>query len=390
MAVGWVEDARRAAREIREAIRDPRLLLWVLYLLAAPIYIFDSGLPQPGDYLVFLIGPLVFFRPRPVSSQVVTQVKRMLVAFVVYVILINLMWSAVLGQWTFVARYGFLLSPVFYIYNVVMFFVVMALYEQYRERFLWLTAKMVLVSLLAQVVLSGVIVSPGLRETVLFNNANQLGFYAVLSASILFVLRRKDYTSTTELTAGMVAAVYLCLISASKAALGAIGILAIFGAFVRLRTMIVIGIVFGLSLLIASPMVDAIEQAMSRPSKPTNLSFAEERGYDRIFNNPEYIITGAGEGGYGRFIESTVIGKHEIHSSLGTLLFCYGIVGFTLFGLYIWTILRGTGLRTWMIVAPSFAFGMTHQGLRSTLFWVLLAVVLAIKVQHPARRSNVI
>jgi len=46
------------------------------------------------------------------------------------------------------------------------------------------------------------------------------------------------------------------------------------------------------------------------------------RGYDRLFNYPENIVWGAGEGYYERFDEEI-----EFHSWPGTVLFCYGLIG---------------------------------------------------------------
>jgi hypothetical protein len=214
---------------------------------------------------------------------------------------------------------------------------------------------------------------------VLFNNPNQLGYYALLSASLLLLLQRRRYVTTLEVAIGGVAASYLALISASKAALGGIGLLVIAGVFVRLRTMIVVAIAFTLVLVVANPMQAAIDRTITRFETDSSASFAEERGYDRILKYPEYWVVGSGEGAYKRFENDTALGDHEIHSSIGTLFFSYGIVGTLLFAAFLWTVIRRTGLRTWLLIIPSLAYGMTHQGLRFTLFWVLLAIVVALR-----------
>jgi len=33
----------------RTVLRTPALGVWCLFLLTSPIYVFESGLPQPGD-----------------------------------------------------------------------------------------------------------------------------------------------------------------------------------------------------------------------------------------------------------------------------------------------------------------------------------------------------
>jgi hypothetical protein len=74
-----------------------------------------------------------------------------------------------------------------------------------------------------------------------------------------------------------------------------------------------------------------------------------------------------------------MIGSHELHSSMGTLFFCYGILGTILFCIFLWRTTSGSGLRAWIIVAGVFAYGMTHQGLRFRLVWVLLGMVVALR-----------
>jgi hypothetical protein len=360
-------------------LRDPVNVVWAIYLLLVPVYVFASGLPQPGDWIILLFAPMVLARWDGRLSNNQRRPLRYLLVFTLYVAVENLIWSAALGAWTLSTTKGFTLATLFYIYNGVMFLSVLVLFRRYGEAFLRFTAKAVLFALLVQTALGFVKGGHSLRATAMFNNPNQLGYYALLSISLLMLFQRRLYVSTLEVSIGAVASAYLTLISASKAALGAVGILIIVGMVVRLRTMLIIASVFGLSLVIGNPMRDAIDRSMYRIETDESLGFWEERGYDRIWNNPEYVVYGAGEGGYVRFRDSTAIGAHEIHSSVGTLFFCYGIVGAILFGAFVVVALRGSELRVWLLVMPPFAYGMTHQGLRSTLLWVLLAVVVAMR-----------
>jgi hypothetical protein len=197
------------------------------------------------------------------------------------------------------------------------------------------------------------------------------------------MLQRKQPISMV--VAGSVAGSYLALISASKAALGGIMLIALVGVVIRLRTIFVVAAIFAATYTIAEPMRDAVDQTIARYESDTSNSFVEERGYDRILKYPEYLLLGAGEGGYQRFRHDSALGTHEIHSSIGTLFFCYGAVGTLLFALFSLTVLRRSGLRMWLLVAPSFAYGMTHQGLRFTLFWVLLAIVVALRESPPRK-----
>ncbi len=373
-------NARRQAlmqdvRDTMSVVSEPTMAVWAIYIVLVPIYLWSSGLPQPGDWMLLFLAPLTLRGWRGKLPANTEGTWRAVIVFTGYVVLVNLIWSVVLNQWSMNLKQGFWLSATFYIYNALMYLIVLVLYTKFGERFLWFTAKILIAALLLQALLSFVSTRGGLRATVLFNNPNQLGYYALVSVSLLFLLERRSYVSSLEVTLGTVAASYLALISASKAALGAIGLLVIAGLLVRLRTMLSIGVVFLLLLYVPSPMQDAIDRTLTRFDNDVSLGFFEERGYDRIWNHPEHWVMGAGEGGYLRFSESTAIRAHEIHSSVGTLFFSYGIVGTTIFAVFTLIVLRRKGLRTWLLVLPTMAYGMTHQGLRTTLFWVLLAIV---------------
>ncbi|MFT7158405.1 MAG: hypothetical protein ACI8Q1_003437, partial [Parvicella sp.] len=102
--------------------------------------------------------------------------------------------------------------------------------------------------------------------------------------------------------------------------------------------------------------------------------------YDRISNHPEYLIFGAGEGGYNRF--DTFIDNHEMHSSLGTIVFSYGIPGIVLFTLFVFSLLKKLPWFYLVYSLPLFAYGITHMGLRFTVFWVALMMFPIIRSER--------
>jgi hypothetical protein len=93
------------------------------------------------------------------------------------------------------------------------------------------------------------------------------------------------------------------------------------------------------------------------------------RGYDRIVNHPEFWFFGAGEGSFQRF--ESVLGG-EIHSSWGTIFFSYGLIGTLLFLLFFLNVFKYK--KNFFYFMPIFFYGLTHQGLRSTQFWILLFI----------------
>ncbi len=119
---------------------------------------------------------------------------------------------------------------------------------------------------------------------------------------------------------------------------------------------------------------------LNEADRPDEITEWQYRGYDRISNHPEYLVFGAGEGGYNRF--DTFIENHEIHSSFGTIVFCYGIPGTVLFLLFIYSLLKKLPWFYLVYSLPLFAYGVTHMGLRFTIFWVALMMFPIIRAER--------
>ncbi|MDQ3363884.1 MAG: hypothetical protein M3680_00425 [Myxococcota bacterium] len=368
-------------------LREPDLLLWVLYLVLFPVYVFENGLPQPGDLLILPLAPIVIARW---SGRVDVPAKRAitwLLGFTLYTLVSAMLWTAVEGELAINLKIGFLLSPLFYIYNALAFLLVLLMHRAHGERFITITVYTTLIVVLLQVPLSALIGRhTGSRATGLFNNPNQLGYYAVLSASIIIFGQRRANVSTLLGAAGMLACTYLALISASKAAIVSVGLLILISSVTRLRTILASIAVATVLVLTVPPLATALELSRDRIESDEHASFLLERGYDRIWQHPEYWVLGSGEGAYRRFEHTTVIGDHELHSSGGTLFFCYGIAGSLVFLGFLFQVIRGAQLRQVVLLIPAAAYGLTHQGLRVTLLWVLLAMFLILGDR--ARRSK--
>ena len=370
---------RATLEQVSRIRRDLRLGLWSLVVLLFPFYVFDSGVPQPADWLGLALLPILLrtWNGR-LPVPLVSPLKSLLV-FMIYVFVVDLVWSFALFTFSINAKDGFLMAPTYYIFNGMMFFTFLLMFQRYGEFLLWLTVRLVLVSVFIQLVLAFVLRGGIGRSTVMFNNPNQLGYYALLSACIILLGQNRLKLSTVQVTVGLAACSYLALLSASKAALASIGALGIALLISKLRTIVVASVVFAILIFTNNPFSAAIDRAQQRIDNDQHYGFLEERGYDRITEYPEYWLMGAGEGAYRRFKETSLIGAHELHSSMATLFFCYGAIGTGLLAMFLWGTMRRTGLRAWVIVGSGFAYGMTHQGLRFRLLWLLLGMVCALR-----------
>jgi len=206
--------------------------------------------------------------------------------FIVYVMLVNAVWSVVLLTFSINAKDGFLMAPTFYIFNGLMLFTFFLMFQRYGERLLWLTVRLVLVSVFIQLAFAFLARASVGRATVMFNNANQLGYYALLSACVLLLGQKRLKLSTLQITAGLAACSYLALLSASKAALTSVVALGVTLLISRLRTIVVVALVFGVLIFTSNPFSAAIERAQQRIDNDQSFGFVEERGYDRIIDYP--------------------------------------------------------------------------------------------------------
>ncbi|MBA3538042.1 MAG: hypothetical protein H0T79_00290 [Deltaproteobacteria bacterium] len=373
-----------ALKQILQLCRQPALAIWVLYIVLSPFYVVHGGLPQPGDALIFLLVPVALIRWSGRLERTSVHAMQPLLWFTYWVCLVNLGWAIYIARFSIDLIYSF-----YYIYNTALFLAVLVMYQRWKNAFLKLTVQIVFFTVLFQVAASFVI-RGGTRNALFFSNPNQLGYYALLSGCILVLTQRQLGAGLVRSSIGLTGCAYLAVLSASRSALSGIALLAVLLFFSNPRVFITAAIVAIMLTFAGGPLsnsVDALSRRFSENRAPDK-SFFEQRGYDRIWSNKEYLLTGAGEGNTARFAETTAIGLGEIHSSAGTVLFSYGMVGVALFLAFIWRVLRGAPLRSSLILLPPLIYGFAHQGLRFTMLWVLLAIFVALKGPAKALASK--
>jgi hypothetical protein len=348
-----------------------------------PFYLGASGLPQPGNALLFVLLPLVLAQWNGKLPSSDLRTLRPLLVFTLWTILVNAGWAIINGK---VSVQDYAIFPLYYVFNAIVFFAALLAYRQNREHFLTVTGYVVFVMVMFQVMVSLVMRSAAPRPTLFFNNPNQLGYYAVLSACLLAIVQLRKALSLVLATVGLLGCAYLSVLSASRAATAGIAMLLVLLVFSNIR-LILLGIVASFALLsVGNPVSDAIDYRERRAllERDANTSFVEERGYDRLWNFKEHLVLGAGEGDLERF--SSAKETREIHSSAATILFSYGIIGTILFALFAYRVVVGARARMTIMMVPTFAYTIAHQGLRFSMLWVLLAVFVAAK--HAERAES--
>lgn len=367
----------RSVREIR-AMTEPALLVWCLFVATMPFYIVRSGLPQPAELCMLALIPTAWKQRRSLGPAL-RSTMRPLRLFTIWVFVVNYGW-AIAVQHIDYKDYG--LFPLYYLFNAIVFFIGLVSYQRYGAKFLRATFNSVFVAVMVQVVASFFYRSGTLRGALFFNSPNQLGYYALLAACLIATIQRRGVgIKIGRASIALAGCGYLAILSASRASLAAIALLAVLLFFSNPRVILVGALAAFALLSFGGPILDAMafsKQRFENDSRP-GTSFAVERGYDRLWRYKEYLIAGAGEGDSLRFSDGPKK-LNEIHSAAGTILFSYGVVGSLLFLMFLYRVIHGATLRAMLMLSPIMAYTVSHQALRFAMLWAVLAIFVSLKV----------
>lgn len=361
---------------------------WCGYIILAPIYVFETGLPQPADLLILSVSGLSIALFLIKKQLVFNRVFLSLILMITLFAAINIAFGLTYGDSTFY------FSSAYYIFNAMAFGATTIVFKDNPHK-AWLFARwsfFIAIGLeLAWIALFNS--KTPWRETGSFNNPNQLGYWALLSAAAIVMLNYGRRMHIVDLGALMGCALMIAE-SLSRGAMISFVLILIslfIGKNISFMSKLGMVIVFlGFTLIQIFSISNALNTSASfsglqsvsdrldifdSTSDPTKFN---ERGYERLIENPEYLITGSGEGAYWRFMEdATITGWSglEIHSGLATILFSYGIFGFFLFCLFVFTIFQRAPWLSWFSLAAIMAYGLTHQHVRFTGLWIYLGIV---------------
>lgn len=356
--------------------------IWALYMVLSTVYIFPKGMPQPADVILLagVVPGLVWQFLQ--SNGKISSLYVVGASFAALTLMINLAHFIALPHDRFIK------SAMYYPYNFLVFCFVVFLFRQNPQQLIKITIAALGVAALLQLIWGGLF-DPASRATGGFQNPNQLAYWALLSAGILFFLRPNQQFSWVDL--GILGAlVFIQSLSLSKAGiicsfilLGAVFFSKQISPAMKLSTIgvIVVGVLWLIAFMGGveqfTQQIEAIQRVIERLST-IGLERDDSligRGYDRLWMHPEYLIFGAGEGGYERF--ANLGGARELHSGLATILFSYGILGLTLFITFLVMIFRRQPLICWVILGCILLFSLPHQAFRFTHFWVFLGIAYA-------------
>lgn len=366
------------------------LFLLSTYLITNPFYLANSGSPQFSDYMLVLFT-IIFFLFYKLKKDIIFKLAVILIFIIVNV---NAIWSAVTGL------INMNVNSFYYIFNIAIMLIIINAYRYFKSRLMDALLFGSSISLIVQFTIALFTHQGGERVTLFFNNPNQLGYYALLQLSFITLFRLIYKLKMSHYIVLSMMSLYLIFLSLSSAAIIAGLFLFISSLFYYLfhiyhskKTYLIIGCLLLLSpallllnqLLPSIQSLDVYENIVTRMESKTldaESNFSERR-YDRVFHHPHYWFLGAGEGAFDRFR-----GGLEIHSSVLGFFFYYGIIGLTaLLTLWLKLLNRLSYITVCILVAVHF-YGLTHQGLRETMFWILLAAIYIVNKYENNKNYN--
>lgn len=362
-------------------VRKVSSLIIYIYLILKPFYLWGSGLPQLSDIvlsivIILTVGILIIYKK-------IHNIKIVVISIVLlgYIIFVNLIWYLILYYNT-----SLLFNNLFYIFNILIMLSIIYLYKDKTNYFLKVVFYGICSSILLQVFLYVISNENQIRETLYFNNPNQLAYYSLLCLGILLIIYEQIKINKILFYSSLISIFLLIIVSSSQAALFSAIIVYFLYVYISKKDkidliihsfLIVLSFVFVFIIIKGNNILDIkpLETLIWRFEKSSinNSSFISERGYERILMHPEYWLFGAGEGVYSRFNDPV---NYEIHSTLGTLFFSYGIIGTLIFGTLLYLIIKYNKFKTYYPLIGIVIYGLSHNGLRNSLLWMLLAMLI--------------
>ena len=360
-----------------------------IYLILKPIYLWNSGSLQISD--LFLMSTLIYLTIKQngvfrFNAKISVFLKAFL-GMCLYIGLINTMWTLALDN-------NILKSITYYLFNFISTIIFVVIGQNIGMEKM---KKAVLYGVFFSLIISniGVLVSIGSGRSVgYFNNPNQLGYYGLVLFSL--ILFSNDQTSFIIMLVMSAMSIWVIIASSSKAAF--IGVLFLSIVYILannkgfsvkyvalgIMAIVLLGTVIYLVLysqnenIVNNHSISMMRRRLFSMSEESDSSLGEGRGYNRIKELGINFLWGMGEGAYTRFFS---LRGNEVHSTYINMFVSYGLIGFIW---YVYLILyvvvnrrnKSFTIANFAVLSGVILYQVYHNGIRSTLFWLLIVLIL--------------
>ncbi len=352
-----------------------------------PIYLFGSGSIQPSHFILFVFSIIVLFKTKiPLDRYFYTFLSFLIYCYFVSIFYlyhdlyiyndINLYISS-----SKTPTLKYLRELIFLTYNFILTISLLSFFN-YQKKYVVIfyglaTAILIILFSLLYGILNG---SLAFRFTGYFNNPNQLGYFCVCVFSLTYLLYRNLYIPYYLMIILLSIIILFSVLTLSKASYISLFFCVIFAVkpynykYFRLFEIIVVLLMIFTFLLFFQNISEMFFFDRLINMWTEQDSSLRVRGYLIFFEaNSLQALFGMG-------IKNAIsIQQYDIHSTLAMIVSSFGFVGFTIFCslLLFWVldINKSYGFRGVICVCvPSLLYGLTHNGLRFSMFWIMFAV----------------
>lgn len=371
-------------------------VLLCIYLLLKPYYIFTSGGLQIGDVIIS-IAFLIFAIKKGKTNELkkLFYENKRLVLFIGLTFVINGIYY--LNYY----RYKFIISSLYYVFNLFVVFLFSNFIK--NEKCLNSMKRIVKINIIVQLIIFLVGIGryyDSTRYMGTFNDPNQFAYYIFTSYLLLHMIGIKQKSSNGNFIYLLLSFALIILSSSTGMTMG-IGIffiLEMFNIIIKIPRLfkkyfvkiftITLATITGVciiakytdsfsfydfeSKLMNTPIMIRMVDKFSRidsGSDESGLTIWEERGYDKIYNQPHVIFYGSGEGEYGRYIAAH---DGEIHATFPSILFYYGIIPTIILLSWIWQYIKNQKINVQIVYLSMFLESFFLLNQRQAYFWILI------------------
>lgn len=353
--------------------------------MSFPLYIFPSGLPQPSHLL--LITSFLFASSLIIKKAYGKQIIVLLFLIVVYMITRQLLYAMSSDH----IDKSTLLPPIYFLFNILIFTttVVFSSYVKNIDKYIKFGISLSLIIALIGMFYFGFSLQAddsgeiAYRAIGTFNNPNQLGYYSVCAGGIVTLLFINKNITFAVFAIMYTVVLFLAALSLSKSAMIAVVFYLFFFAQTK-RSFLIVGNISLIAMMFLNigelenyKFIERLADIGS--AADDNL---EHRGYGVLLNPDMRLLFGWGEGFTLEGHEGGGIGGHygEVHSTLGSMVISYGLVGLMLFVYFLLKVFMKAKRAYGIVVSialfmPFFLYGLMHNGIRFSIFWIYLGLL---------------
>ena len=375
-------------------------LLFLAYWFVKSFYTQESGGLQIGDY-IFVLSFAVFFIQTALDKdkgvEFIIRQDRGLLLFVFCVASINALYFILYPNG------GFFMPIAYFIFNflIVVEFRHLAKQKDFIKAFSVVT--FLLIVLQVGIYFTGKgrwyddVVDGRYMGT--FNDPNQLAFFVMSRFFILYIIynhvKEKKLWNKLLTFVAFVLTLFLIIKSASTGMLLGLGTFAAVWfinyclskkiglkvLILLLAVLAVAGFVIagGDKLIFKNSFIsDRLKDKLGKMSGDDWFSgFVKDRNLGAFFEKPYYLLFGAGEGGWFRFVDVAV--KNELHSTILGLLFYYGIIPFIILVVWIAKNLKHAKKMDFCVYVAIFVEMLTLINHRQAALWMLFILPMVLE-----------